>query len=149
VLDTGTVAGTITLTATLVTAGGVAITPSPTPTTETITIASLAPVIQSVKFSNTAGSLSVVVTGYSTTREMVSGQFTFAPVTGSTLAQSAITVQLSSAFSTWYQSSASNPWGGQFMLTMPFTVSGNAADVSSVNVTLTNTKGTSPGVSPQ
>jgi hypothetical protein len=149
VLDTGTVAGTITLTATLVNAGGVAITPSPTPAMETITIAPSAPVIQSVKFSNTAGSLSVVVTGYSTTREMVSGVFTFAPVTGSTLSQSAITVQLSSAFSTWYQSSASNQWGGQFMLTVPFSVSGDAADVASVSVALTNTKGTSPTVSPQ
>jgi large repetitive protein len=149
VLDTGTGAGTITLTATLVNAGGVAITPSPTPTTETIAIAPSAPVIQSVTFTNTAGSLAVVVTGYSTTREMVSGQFTFAPVTGSTLSQSTVTVQLASAFSTWYQSSASNPWGGQFMLTVPFTVSGDAADVASVSVTLTNTKGTSPAVSPQ
>ena len=148
VLDTGTVAGTITLTATLATAGGAPITPSPTPATETIAIAPSAPVIQSVTFSNTAGSLAVVVTGYSTTREMVSGLFTFAPATGSTLSQSAITVQLSSAFSTWYQSSASNQWGGQFMLTVPFSVAGDAADVASVSVVLTNTKGTSPAVSP-
>ena len=45
VLDTGTVAGTITLTATLATAGGAPITPSPTPATETIAIAPSAPVI--------------------------------------------------------------------------------------------------------
>jgi hypothetical protein len=149
VLATGTVAGTITLIATLTTAAGAPITPNPSPASETITIAPSAPVIQSVAFSNTAGSLSVVVTGYSTTREMVSGQFTFAPVTGSKLSQSAITVQLAAPFSTWYQSSAANPWGGQFMLTVPFSVAGDAADVSSVSVTLTNTKGTSPAVSPQ
>jgi hypothetical protein len=123
---------------------------SPTPAPiETITIASSAPVIKSVSFSNTGGALTVTVTGYSTTREMVSGQFTFAPATGSTLSQSAITVQLASAFSTWYQSSASNQYGGQFMLTEPFTVSGTAADVASVGVTLTNTQGVSVSVAPQ
>jgi len=147
VLDTGTTAGTITLTATL-SAAGVNVTPSPAPT-ETITIPSVAPVINSVTFSNTSGSLAVVVTGYSTTREVVSGQFTFAPASGSTLSQSTVTVQLSSAFSTWYSSAAANPWGGQFMLTVPFSVSGDAADVASVSVTLTNTKGTSVPNSPQ
>ncbi len=35
------------------------------------------------------------------------------------------------------------------MLTVPFSVAGDAADVSSVSVTFTNTKGTSPAVSPQ
>ena len=147
VLATGTVAGTITLTATL-SAGGVDITPSPAPT-ETVMIASSAPVITSVKFSNASGALTVTVIGYSTTREMVSGQFTFAPASGSTLSQSTITVQLGSAFSTWYQSSASNQWGGQFMLSMPFSVSGTAADVASVSVTLTNTKGASAAATPQ
>jgi hypothetical protein len=146
VLATGTVAGTITLTATL-SAGGVNVTPTPTPT-ETIVIAPSAPVIESVNFSNTGGSLTVTVTGYSTTREMVSGQFTFAPATGSTLSQSAITVQLGSAYSTWYQSSASNQYGGQFLLTAPFSVSGTAAAVASVSVTLTNTQGTSGAASP-
>ena len=89
------------------------------------------------------------VTGYSTTREMVSGAFTFAPAMGSSLSQSTVTVQLGSPFSAWYSSSASNPFGGQFLLTAPFSVSGNAADVISVSVTLTNTKGASPAASPQ
>jgi len=151
VLATGTVAGTITLTAMLIVgerSGSVDVTPSPAPT-ESIAIAPTAPVITSVKFSNTGGSLTVTVVGYSTTREMVSGQFTFAPASGSTLSQSAITVQLSSAYSTWYQNSASNQYGGQFMLTMPFSVSATAADVASVSVTLTNTKGASAAVTPQ
>ena len=105
--------------------------------------------IQSVTFANTSGSLAVTVTGYSTTRDMVSGVFTFAPATGSTLSQSAITVQLGSAFSTWYQSSASNQFGGQFLLTVPFSVSGDAADVASVSVTLTNSQGASAVGTPQ
>jgi len=102
------------------------------------TIAKSAPAIQSVTFSNTGGGLTVTVTGYSTTRDMTSGTFTFAPATGSTLAQNTVTVPLSSAFTTWYQNSASNAFGSQFKLTVPFTVSSNAAGVASVSVTLTN-----------
>jgi hypothetical protein len=106
-------------------------------------------VIQSAAFSNTGGGLTVTVIGYSTTRDMVSGDFTFAPATGSTLAQSDIQVQLGPAFSTWYQNSSSNAFGSQFQLTIPFTVSRNAADVISVIVKLTNSFGTSIAVSPQ
>ena len=146
VLITGTVAGTITITASL-TAAGTNVTPS-SPPTQTVTIAPSAPVITSVKFTNTGGGLSVVVIGYSTTREMQSGAFTFAPGMGSSLSQSTITVQLGSPFATWYSSSGSNQWGGQFMLTIPFSVTGNAADVISVSVTLTNTKGTSAAAAP-
>jgi hypothetical protein len=146
VLATGTVAGTITLTAAL-NSGGVNITPTPAPA-ETIVIAPSAPVIQSVAFSNTGGALTVTVVGYSTTREMVSGQFTFAPASGSTLSQSTVTVQLGTPFSTWYQSSASNQYGGQFKLTVPFSVTGTSAGVASVSVTLTNTKGASLAAAP-
>jgi hypothetical protein len=141
---TGTVAGTITIN-TQLTAPGVTF-PSQPPIT--IVIAKSAPVIQSVAFSNTGGSLTVTVTGYSTTRDMVSGDFTFTPAMGSTLAQSDVQVQLGPAFSTWYQSTASNAFGGQFKLTMPFSVSGNSANVITVVVKLTNSAGTSIGVSP-
>lgn len=145
VLATGTVAGTITITTQLSSPGVTFPQPSPT----TVTVAKGVPVIQSVAFSNTGGGLTVTVIGYSTTRDMVSGDFTFAPATGSTLAQSDIQVQLGSAFSTWYQNSSSSAFGSQFKLTMPFTVSGNAANVISVIVKLTNSFGTSIAVSPQ
>lgn len=138
-LATGTVAGTITLTATL-NAGGTDITPSPAPT-ETVTISPAAPVIETVKFSSGSGGLTVNVIGYSTTREMVSGQFQFFTSTGPILTP--VTVQLSSAFSSWYSSSSSNQYGSQFTLTIPFSVSGNAQDIVSVNAVLTNTKGAS------
>jgi hypothetical protein len=138
-LATGTVAGTITLTATL-NAGGANITPSPAPT-ETISVAPAPPVIETVTFSNTGGGLTVTVIGYSTTREIVSGQFQFYTSSGPIL--SPVTVQLSSAFSTWYSSSASNQYGSQFTLAIPFAVAGSASEVVSVNATLTNTKGNS------
>jgi len=145
VLATGTVAGTITIATQLSSPG----TTFPPPAAAAATIAKGVPVIESVAFSNTGGGLTVTVIGYSTTRDMASGDFTFSPAMGSTLAQSDIQAQLGPAFSAWYQNASSSAFGSQFKLTMPFTVSGNPADVISVAVKLTNSAGTSPPASPQ
>jgi hypothetical protein len=139
---TGTVAGTITLT-TSMSAGGQDITPSPAPTS-TIATPAAVPVINSVTLQQVTGGVSVVVTGYSNTREVSSGSFTFT-VSGSTL--SPITVPLTSAFTTWFSNSTSNPTGGQFKLTVPFSVTGNATAITKVTVTLTNSKGASAAAS--
>jgi Putative Ig domain len=148
-LITGTVAGTITIT-TKLSAAGVDVTPTPAPT-QTIVIKPAAPVIQSVAFSNAGGTVTVTVIGYSTTREVVSGDFVFAVATGNTVSNGGdVPVTLGSAFTTWYASSASNPFGGQFKLTLPFTVAnGTSTSVTSVSVKLTNTVGTSAVASPQ
>ncbi len=145
VIVPGTVAGTITLTASL-SAGGQDITPSPAPT-RTIVIDTAAPVITAVALQQVTGGISVVVTGYSNTREVSSGSFTFAVSTGNTLSQAQITVQLTSAFAAWFNGAASNATGGQFKLTVPFSVTGNATAINKVTVTLTNSRGTSGAVS--
>ncbi|HEY2845554.1 MAG TPA: putative Ig domain-containing protein, partial [Bryobacteraceae bacterium] len=142
---TGTVAGSITLTASL-SAGGQDITPTPAPV-KTITTASAAPVISSVTLQQVTGGLSVVVSGYSNTREISSGAFTFTVSSGNTLSQATITVPLTSAFTTWFSSTTSNATGGQFRLTVPFSVTGSATAVTKVTVTLTNSVGTSVSAS--
>jgi len=141
---TGTVAGTITLTATM-NAGGQDITPTPPPT-KTITIDPAVPVITLVALQQTGGGLTVLVTGYSNTREVSSGTFTFTASNGSSIAP--VTVSLTSAYAAWFGSTASNATGGQFKLTVPFSVTqGSASAVTKVSVTLTNSKGTSAPVS--
>jgi hypothetical protein len=145
---TGTVAGTITLTASM-TAGGQNVTPSPAPTT-TIVINPAVPVISSVALQQVPGGLNVVVTGYSNTREVSSGSFTFTVSSGNTLSQATLTVPLTSAYAAWFGNTASNATGGQFKLTVPFSVTqGSATAVTKVSVTLTNTKGASAAVSSQ
>lgn len=145
-LITGTVAGTITLKASL-TAGGQDVTPSPAPT-KTITIAPAVPVITSVALTQVTGGLNVVVTGYSNTREVSSGSFTFTVTSGNTLSQGTLTVPLTSAYATWFNSTTSNATGGQFKLTVPFSVTqGSATAVTRVSVTLTNNQGASGAVS--
>jgi len=126
-------------------AGGQNITPSPAPT-NTITINSAVPVITSVALQQVSGGINVVVQGYSNTREVSSGSFTFSVSSGNTLSVSTLVVSLTSAFTAWFNNSASNATGGQFRLTVPFSITGSATAVTKVSVTLTNTKGASAAV---
>lgn len=140
---TGTVAGTITITLDLM-ASGTNVTPTPAPTA-TITLITTPAFIQTVVFgASTPGAFTVVVTGFSTTRDMTTGLFHFAPSTNATLATTDVTVALGEAFSIWYSNSASNATGSEFQLTVPFTTTkGPSADIVAVTVTLTNSKGAS------
>lgn len=140
--STGTVAGTTTLNVNVPSASA-----SPV-ATRSFTTNPGVPFISTVQFSQTTGALSVVVTGFSSTRDMVSGSFQFAPSSNATLAQPTVTVQLASAFTTWYQNPDSNASGSEFTLTVPFSVQGDGLDIVAVTVTLTNSKGTSNPVSP-
>jgi hypothetical protein len=147
-VQTGTVAGTITLTITSVTSAGTDVTPSPQQMA-TITTNPTVPFIQTVVFSQTSGGLTVKVNGFSSSRDMVSGLFHFAPASNASIPQSDVTVPLSSPFTTWYQNTASNQFGSQFSLTVPFSVQGNPSEIVAVTVTLTSSKGASNPASPQ
>jgi hypothetical protein len=143
-VSTGTVAGSTVLTATVPASPFFNATASTTITTNVSV-----PFISNVTFSNIAGGVQVVVTGFSSTRDMVSGLFHFAPSSNETISGGGdITVPLSSAFATWYQNSASNAFGSEFTLTVPFNVQGNPVDVVAVTVSLTNSKGVSNPVTP-
>jgi len=143
---TGTVAGTITITLDLM-ASGTDVTPTPAPAA-TIALITTPAFIQTVKFgTSTTGAFTVVVTGFSTTRDMTTGVFHFAPSSNATLATTDVTVSLGQAFSLWYSNTASNATGSEFQLTVPFTTTnGPSADVIAVTVTLTNSKGASSAV---
>jgi len=93
-----------------------------------------------------AGFLGVNVTGFSTTRDMTTAVFQLNAAPGGSFTSSAITVPVSSLFTSWYQSSASTAFGSQFTYTQPFTVIGNTNEIQSVTVTLTNSSGTSAPV---
>jgi hypothetical protein len=137
-LQTGTVAGTITISLRL-NAGGLDVTPSPAPAVSTHLDAA-APVITSVSLTRSGGALSLRITGYSTTREVTQAVFAFSAASGQTLQQGAsqITVPVDTLFRTWYQDPANSAYGSQFVLTQPFTIQGDANAVNPQSVTLTN-----------
>lgn len=134
--QTGTVAGVITLTASFQ-SGGMDITPAPAPSIQ-IRIAPGGPVITDVKAARSPGGITVQVWGYSTSREVARALFSF-PTND-------VTVQPASIFSAWYQGSSAAPFGGQFLFTQTFSVTGDSNAVTSVKVTLSNALGASNAV---
>ncbi len=148
-IQQGTVAGTVTVTLTSLTSGGTSVLPQ-TPVTASATILPLAPVITagSVQITNlTSTGFNVVLSGYSTPRDVTTATFTFTAASGTQLSGSTtFSVPVSSQFSAWYQSAQSQSFGSMFQLQVPFTITGNGS-VQSVSVTLTNSVGTSAPVS--
>ncbi|MCC6539567.1 MAG: putative Ig domain-containing protein [Bryobacterales bacterium] len=147
-IQTGTVAGTITVAARL-TANGVDITPSPAPSIVT-RIERAAPVIQNIRLTRTADGLTVQITGYSTPREVTQAVFTFSSSAGA-LQTATVTASVEEAFSRWFQDAASTAFGSQFIFTQNFTVSGGAASSITLNsVALSNRQGstTSTNITP-
>jgi hypothetical protein len=150
-LQTGTVATTITLTPSFATqAGGVNLTPSQ-PTTLSFTVAAAAPtLVASQVASSNANSIVLTLTGFSTTRSLsgLTAQFTAAP--GFSVPTAPINVDLTQASPLWFNSRASVTFGGQFTVTIPFTLQGKVSttqtlvqSITSVSVTVANGTGTS------
>jgi hypothetical protein len=144
-IDTGTVAGTITL-ALSFQAGGQDVTPSPAPT-RTITIAAAAPVITAVTAQRTSSGIEVDVTGYSTPRSMTGATFQFQSAPGTNLQGSQVMLTVDQLFTTWYTGSGSAQYGSRFTFAQQFTISGSSAGITGVAVTLANAQGTSNSVS--
>jgi large repetitive protein len=144
-LQTGTVAGLVTLTSRY-SVSGVDVTPTPAPR-QTLRIDPAAPVLTRLDLTRSANSFQLVVFGFSTPRDITRATVRLTAAPGATLTSSELTIDLNSLFTTWYNSSTSFPFGSQFRLTLPFTLTGSAADISSVSVTLTNSVGTSNSLS--
>jgi hypothetical protein len=147
-LQTGTVAGTITVTLALIT-GGVDVTP-PGVSPITLVIAPAAPVITSVKFTNdTTGLIKVVINGFSNTRDMTQATFVFTGSDAQSLGSAQVQIPVSSLFSPWYSSSTSDQYGSEFTYTQNFQLSKPDANITGVSGTLANSIGTSGSVNSQ
>jgi hypothetical protein len=153
-LQSGTVAGTITVTPSFTTVGGgIDMTPS-APQAATMTVAQSAPRLSSVVVSAKANnSITVQVTGYATGRNLTQLDFQFTAVSGENLGTSRLTLPVEPTFSAWYQSSGSAAYGSQFTATVTFTLAGDitntktitalADTIQSISATLTNRQGVS------
>ncbi|MBL8173813.1 MAG: putative Ig domain-containing protein [Bryobacterales bacterium] len=143
-IQTGTVAGTIVVTA-RISAAGTDVTPAPAPSSS-IVIARAAPVINSVRVNRTANGFELVIVGYATPREITTANVRL--TTSGTVQGTEFTVNLGGATGPWYQGTNSQQFGSLCAITIPFTIQqGTTGQVTSVSVTLTNALGTSVGVS--
>ncbi len=149
-LQTGTVAGSIILTPSFLTEGGVNLTPA-APLSHALRVAQTAPVILSVAVSTkSASAMTLLVTGYSTSRALNQMEFTFTPVSGENVSTTRLTLSVEPTFNAWYQGSTSQPFGSLFTATVPFTFAGDVKNVTtladtvqSVSVTASNAQGAS------
>ena len=147
-LQTGTVAGTITVALSLTT-GGVDVTP-PGVSPITLVIAPGAPVITSVKFTNdSTGLITVVINGFSNTRDMTQATFVFTGSDAQSLGSAQVQIPVTSLFSPWYTSAASDQYGSEFTYTQNFQLSKPDANITGVSATLANSISTSGSVNSQ
>jgi len=149
-LQTGTVAETVTLTPSFTTTAGVNLTPA-SPSTLEFTIPALAPVLTSLQTTNqSASGFTLLVEGYATTKALDTLLVTCTPAAGYNLAVSQITIDLTQIAPLWFQSASSLSFGGTFEISIPFNLSGSVGKnttllqtIASVTATVSNSTGTS------
>jgi hypothetical protein len=142
-LQTGTVAGTITLTLSAQSAAGEVTATS----SRTMRVLRAAPVMRTTVLVHTAAGFELHITGYATPRQVTQAAVQLTPSAGSNLQTTQLTIPLADLAGNWYQSAASSRFGSQFTLVLPFTIQGNASGIDSVGVSLANDQGSSPMVS--
>ena len=126
-LQTGTTAGTISLTAQI-----------GSNTARAAYRVDAAPaVISAAKFSIVTGSAEVVLTAYDNTHATSKLAFTFYLTSGQTAQPGRIESDVSSAFKTFFAANS----GGSFTLRATFPVSGTVSEIAGVDVALTNSAG--------
>jgi len=146
-IQSGTVAGTITITLVL-TAGGQNVTPASVQPL-IITVPPVAPVVTSSTLTRSGNAVTVNIIGYSNTREVQQAVFQFVPSAGSSLNDPNITVPVATLFAGWYSTAASQTYGSSFLYTQTFNLSESDSTIGSIIVTLINTAGTSITVTVQ
>lgn len=161
--QTGTVAGEIVVTATLMSIReaipltieeatrletAIDLTPDEVPQAR-FNVMEAAPVVQRVALGSTGqGRFSVAVTGYATSREVDALSFTFSGIPGSDLSTPSLEASVSDNFRTYFGGNQSAAFGSQFTATVEFSLDeGVFEDLSNVSVTATNGDGTSNSVS--
>ena len=145
--QSGTVAGSFVFSASLE-AGETDVTPSPEPTSSG-NVAGGPPSISRVTVESvTAAGFTVVVEGFSPTREITQATFNFTGRSGIQVQPASVTPSgIGDVFRNWYQSEASAAFGSMFTLTIPFTISGETNAIASVSATISNAQGASSAVS--
>lgn len=150
-LQTGTVAGSITLTPSFSTqAGGVDVTPG-SPASLQLSVAPAPPVLIASQVASTnATGFVLAISGYTTTRSLSALNVQFTAAQGFNVPTTQVAVDLKQASTVWFQSTGSQAFGGQFTISVPFTFQGTPPtghtlieSITSVSVSASNDRGTS------
>ncbi|MEZ5403513.1 MAG: choice-of-anchor D domain-containing protein [Bryobacteraceae bacterium] len=139
-MQTGSLAGTITLVAQM-TAGKFDLTRGSPPVT-TVEIPPGPPVIRSISLlAKNAKSFDLVIRGAAPSRSVERLEFTLTAAPGVRLATNLIRLNVSSQFDSWFRSSDSKPFGSQFTVTVSFDLSADFSAIQSIDVRAFNPLG--------
>src|SRR5262249_6728023 len=123
-LQTGTTAGTIFITPSFSTQSGFNLTPA-SPAPLNLTIARTEARLSGASISGaTTNAFTVILNGYSTSRGVSQLDVQVTPKTGTSFAATHVTLDVRAPSSAWYQSTASQAFGGAFLIAIPFNLSG-------------------------
>jgi len=150
-VQTGSIANNITITPTFTLASGLDLTPSQAPSLSLAIPATTVQLQNALVTQNSQNTLVLSISGYSTTRAVSTLQFQFSAVPSAKLPNSKITVNVQADTASWFNSTQSQSFGGQFTISVPFTLqasntSSTTAPVSllqSVSITASDPLGTS------
>ena len=148
-LQTGTTSGNIVITPSFGLSNGFNLTPA-SPSVYTVTIPRSAPQVLSGSVSSAAAdSLTLVLSGYTTTRTLTQFNVQFTAVQGQTFNPANLAINVSSASAAWFQGSAAEGFGGSFLVAITFVLSNGSSTANlvqllqSLSITATNEVGTS------
>jgi hypothetical protein len=152
-LQTGSTSGTISVVPSFQTSGGVTLKPA-NPIALQFSVPRVSAILLGAQITNsTPTSMTVAVTGVSNSQTLNHLDFTFTPQSNYNLKNTTSTVQLSNVASAWFQSAAAQQFGGQFIVTIVFTLSSDSTSLTTplsalktISVTATNDQGTSSPV---
>jgi hypothetical protein len=149
-IDQGTVAGTTTIALSSLTDGNDTVV-FMDQLTQTVVVDAAPPLILpgGVVMVRTATGFNVEITALSTVRNLTAGSLVFNLATGvSNSGATTFSIEnLAAASAAWFQSERGRAEGGGFRITLPFTFEGDFNNISSVQVTLTNSRGAGAAVS--
>jgi hypothetical protein len=151
-LQTGTVAGTITITPSFALPSNLDVTPA-APATVSLTIPTGPPhLVTGLVSQQSANSVTLQIFGYGPTRALSTLQFQFLSLSGANVGD-AISLNVQPNAQAWFSSLQSANFGGQFVVSVPFSLTSNQSSASSalsllqsVSITASNDLGTSNAV---
>jgi hypothetical protein len=148
-LQTGTTAGDIVITPSFATQAGLDLTP-PATSVLVMKVPRSAPQLLNAGVSaQTATGFTVILSGYSTTRSLRQLDIQFTPKSDASFSTTRLTLDVSAASSAWFQGTASQGFGGTFLIAIPFVLQQNGSSddlvrrLQSLSITATNDVGTS------
>ncbi len=140
--QTGSLAGTITLVA-AITVGKFDLTRN-SPPVATVEVGQGAPVIRNVLLSpRSSRAIDLVISGAAPYRTATRILLAFTAKPGTRLQSNSLSVDVASQFESWFQSTQSRPFGGQFTVVLTIELSADYGVIDTIGVRVTSPQGTS------